>query len=74
MYLPVAVAIIIALVSTVEQRGIDVISASMIVAITTCGPNLTIEVAKAKLTLDRNGKPQTSSKDCDGEKRDLHIR
>ena len=72
MYLPVAVVVIIAFVSAVEQRGIDVISASMIVAITTCGPNLTIEVAKAKLTVDRNGKQ--TSKDCDGEKRDLHIR
>lgn len=62
-YLPVAVVVIIAFVSAVEQRTIDVISASMIVAIATGAPNLTIEVAEAKLTVDRNGKQ--TSKDCD---------
>ena len=72
MYLPVAVVITIALVGTVEQSIIAIIGASMIVAITTGGPNLTIEVAEAKLTVDRNRKQ--TSKDCDGEKRDLHVR
>lgn len=72
MYLPVAVVVIIALVSTVEQSIVAIISASMIVSITTGGPNLTIEVAEAELTVDRNGKQ--TSKDRDGEKRDLHIR
>ena len=70
-YLPVAFVFSIALVGALIESIFAAGSLSMRFAITTGGPNLTIEVAEGKLTC-RNGKQ--TSKNSDGEKRDLHIR
>ena len=70
MHSPIAVVIFITFVGTVEQCVIAVVSAAMVVAITTGGSNFTVKVAERKLTLDNWEQPR---KDCDGKKGDLHI-
>ena len=62
----------IAFFGAVQESFIAVVRSPTRFAITTGGPNLTIEVAEGKLTADSNGKQ--TSKNCEGEKRDLHIR
>ena len=76
---PVAVLIIVTFLSTVEQsyvrrsvKGSVVIAATVIV--TTGGPNLALEIAKAQwLTFDDESWKQQTGEDCDGKRSYLHL-